>query len=163
MDSNARNGFLLGAAIIIVIAFIINGPPFIPKPADKGEPNEVIPDESPGIFPIIPPEVFQQDHIHGQNPEENKSQENKEDSIDPIIEVSSPVKIDYHTEPEKQAWPKVHIVSKGENLADIAKEYYGPKEGNRRVNITRIFEANSKLLESPDEIYPGQKLIIPQL
>ncbi|MFC1795325.1 LysM peptidoglycan-binding domain-containing protein [Planctomycetota bacterium] len=58
---------------------------------------------------------------------------------------------------------KVHIVCKGDNLADIAKKFYGPKEGNRRTNIKRIFEANSKSLKSPDKIYPGQKLIIPEL
>jgi len=60
-------------------------------------------------------------------------------------------------------WPKVHIVCKGDNLADIAKKFYGPKEGNRMANVKKIFEANSKLLESPNKIYPGQKLIIPPL
>jgi LysM repeat protein len=63
----------------------------------------------------------------------------------------------------KQTWPKVHIVCRGENLAGIAKKFYGPIEGNRKVNIKRIFEANHKALESPDKIYPGQKLFIPPL
>jgi LysM repeat protein len=56
-----------------------------------------------------------------------------------------------------------YVVRKGDNLADLAKKFYGPKEGNKRANIKRIFEANRGLLDSPDEIYPGQKLIIPPL
>jgi hypothetical protein len=48
-------------------------------------------------------------------------------------------------------------------LADIAKKFYGPEEGNRRATVQRIFLANNKSLESPDKIYPGQKLIIPSL
>lgn len=65
--------------------------------------------------------------------------------------------------PVKAIVPKVYVVSKGDNLAVIAKKFYGPEEGNRRVNITRIFEANRDQLESPDDIYIGQKLIVPPL
>ena len=36
MDSNARKGFLLGLAIILVIVLIINGPPFIQKCTNWG-------------------------------------------------------------------------------------------------------------------------------
>ena len=80
-----------------------------------------------------------------------------------IIDRNEILDIDNSVEPMKQAWPKIHIVRKGDNLADIAKRYYGPREGNRKANIKRIFEANHKTLKSPDKIYPGQKLIIPSL
>lgn len=59
--------------------------------------------------------------------------------------------------------PKSYVVLKGDNLATIAKRFYGAEEGNKRANITRIFNANSKQLKSPDEIFVGQKLIIPPL
>jgi len=59
--------------------------------------------------------------------------------------------------------PKVYIVREGDNLTIIAKKLYGPEHGNKEVNTTRIFQANRKLLNSPDEIYVGQKLIIPPL
>lgn len=59
------------------------------------------------------------------------------------------------------AWPKTYIVSDGDNMAEIAKKLYGEQEGNKRINITRIFEANKNLLKSVDEIYVGQKLTIP--
>jgi len=66
-------------------------------------------------------------------------------------------------EPVESDWPKIYVVTEGENLGVIAQKFYGPEEGNKRVNVTRIFEANRKLLESPDDIYVGQKLTIPPL
>jgi nucleoid-associated protein YgaU len=78
----------------------------------------------------------------------------------PIIEEKIAVK-----EPElaRQTSPKVYVVCDGDNLADIAKLFYGDIEGNKKVNIDRIFQANSALLKSPDEIQIGQKLIVPSL
>ena len=63
--------------------------------------------------------------------------------------------------PAKPAWPKSYVVREGDNLAGIAQKFYGPEEGNRRININGIFEANRTLLRSPDQIYVGQKLVIP--
>lgn len=59
--------------------------------------------------------------------------------------------------------PKIYTVIDGDNLSVIAKKCYGPEEGNRWANITRIFEANRKVLKSPEEVFIGQKLIIPVL
>jgi nucleoid-associated protein YgaU len=67
------------------------------------------------------------------------------------------------SQPAKPNWPKIYVVREGDNLAGIAKRFYGPVEGNRKININRIFEANRKQLRTPDEIYVGQKLIIPPL
>jgi len=87
------------------------------------------------------------------------------DEVEPV--TSAPI-TDKKTEvrkpePPKPAWPKIYVISEGDNLADIAKKFYGVLEGNKRKNIIRIFEANRKLLKSADEIYIGQKLIIPLL
>ena len=65
--------------------------------------------------------------------------------------------------PPKPAESKTHAVADGETIASIAKKYYGLEQGNKRANITKIFEANRKLLKSPDDIFVGQKLIIPAL
>ncbi len=56
-------------------------------------------------------------------------------------------------EPEAQYYE----VKKGDTLSKIAKEHYG--NANR---YPEIFEANKPLLKDPDEIYPGQRLRIPQ-
>jgi nucleoid-associated protein YgaU len=57
--------------------------------------------------------------------------------------------------------PKVYVVADGETLAAVAKKVYGPEEGNRIVNVQRIFEANKDILKSIDEVRSGQKLVIP--
>lgn len=58
---------------------------------------------------------------------------------------------------------KIYVVEEGDVLATVAKKAYGPEEGNRLVNIDRIFKANRDTLETPDKIVVGQKLIIPPL
>ena len=63
----------------------------------------------------------------------------------------------------KPTLPKVYVVGEGDNLAVIAKKFYGSEQGSKRTNIARIFDANRRFLESPDEIYVGQKLVIPSL
>jgi nucleoid-associated protein YgaU len=70
-----------------------------------------------------------------------------------IAEKQSPVK----------PTPKTYVVVEGDNLAAIAKKFYGDQEGNKLKNITRIFEANRESLKTPDEVYVGQKLVIPLL
>ena len=56
-----------------------------------------------------------------------------------------------------------YTVTEGDNLAEIAKKFYGPVEGNKRINVLRIFEVNREMLKSPNEIRIGQKLVIPRL
>ena len=53
--------------------------------------------------------------------------------------------------------PKVHEVQSGDTLSSIAREHYGDANA-----YNRIFEANRPMLSDPDEIYPGQMLIIPE-
>jgi len=56
-----------------------------------------------------------------------------------------------------------HKVASGETLASIAKKYYGGEEGNRIVNVDRIFNANKGVLDAKDKVVVGQKLVIPAL
>ena len=65
--------------------------------------------------------------------------------------------------PVVQAQPKIYVISEGDSLAFIAKKFYGEEEGNRKINIDRIFEANRNVLKSADEICVGQKIAIPSL
>lgn len=50
-----------------------------------------------------------------------------------------------------------YTVQSGDTLSKIAKEFYGNAN-----DYNRIFEANRDKLESPDQIRPGQELVIPQ-
>ena len=54
--------------------------------------------------------------------------------------------------------PKTYTVQSGDTLWKISEEMYG--KGSKYM---KIFEANTDLLENPDRIFPGQKLVIPEL
>jgi nucleoid-associated protein YgaU len=58
---------------------------------------------------------------------------------------------------------RIYVVGEGESLSTVAKNVYGPEEGNRYVNINRIYEANKDVLKSVNEVVAGQKLVIPAL
>jgi nucleoid-associated protein YgaU len=57
----------------------------------------------------------------------------------------------------------IYTVVDGDNLASIAKKVYGPEEGNRVVNVQRIYHANEAVMKSAHQLSIGQKLIIPPL
>jgi len=50
-----------------------------------------------------------------------------------------------------------YTVQSGDTLWKIAQEMYG-----NGSDYMKIFEANTDLLENPDQIFPGQKLVIPE-
>ena len=52
---------------------------------------------------------------------------------------------------------ETYTVQSGDTLWKISEHVYG--DGS---NYMKIFEANTDLLENPDQIFPGQELIIPQ-
>jgi nucleoid-associated protein YgaU len=58
--------------------------------------------------------------------------------------------------PAGTAGARTHTVETGDTLSAIAKRYYG-----NAGKYMKIFEANRNLLKDPDEIFPGQKLNIP--
>ena len=51
-----------------------------------------------------------------------------------------------------------YTVQSGDTLWIIAEIVYG--DGSK---YAKIFDANTDLLEHPDQIFPGQKLLIPEL
>jgi nucleoid-associated protein YgaU len=56
-----------------------------------------------------------------------------------------------------------HVVEDGESLAYIAKKYYGEDTGNKKTTIQMLYEANKDILESPDKVQVGDKLVIPNV
>ena len=56
--------------------------------------------------------------------------------------------------------PVLYTVKKGDNLWKIAEAHYGKGKGGKN---DVIFQANKPMLKSPDKIYPGQVLRIPDL
>lgn len=174
MASEAKIGLLLGLAIIFVIAFVLNELPRFGRATDAGPLDGLAVDEPSGIganvrnhintnTPIEPAETQVANHSSQDNSEEATSYASLPD-IPPMPPEPDEEPVASGYESIKQTISEVfYVVSEGDNLADIAKKFYGPIEGNRIVNVLRIFQANRKLLPSPHKIRVGQKLLIPRL
>jgi len=178
MTSDAKIGLLLGLVFIFIIAFIINGLPRFRSNANNNElttnmansPNDLIGIANKGhkVQEVInwTQQVKQervneaqassddQGKIRYQVPLSQDGQVVK--AADDKARVNEPLPV----EPD---FPKIYVVSEGDNLGVIAQKFYGPEAGNKKINVDRIFEANRKVLKSPDDIPVGQKLVIPPL
>ncbi|MEM1322434.1 MAG: peptidoglycan-binding protein LysM [Bacteroidota bacterium] len=88
-----------------------------------------------------------------------KSQSDKEKVILALGNVSGIGSVDDRisvTNPEPEA--QFYTVKRGDSLSKIAKRFYGDA-----MKYKVIFEANQPMLKSPDLIYPGQSLRIPNI
>ncbi|UCE50535.1 MAG: LysM peptidoglycan-binding domain-containing protein [Phycisphaerales bacterium] len=176
MASEAKIGLLLGLVIMFVVAFALNELPRFGDAIINGSPDSAGLDKLPGIGAHV------RDHIKTSRPTEPAekqvvSRSSEESSEVPTsfasLPVIPPIQPELPAGEEtgatghesiKQIVSEVYYtVSEGDNLAEIAKKFYGPLEGNKRANVLRIFLANRKLLASPHQIRAGQKLVIPHL
>lgn len=62
----------------------------------------------------------------------------------------------------KQEPQKTYTVCEGDSLATIAIKFYGA-EGKKPSSIDKIFTANKNILKSRNEIFVGQRLVIPAM
>lgn len=58
---------------------------------------------------------------------------------------------------------RTYVVEKGDHLTKIAQKMYGEAAGNRRVVVSKLYEANKDRLSSKDMLRVGQSLRIPVL
>jgi len=170
MATDAKIGLLLGLALIFIVAFAINGLPRFGKATDGDAPSTFDVDNTSVIgarergFIDRPTEP-----IRGQKKYRSAPQVNKDAGVRAALPAPGPTTSEQPTVPKPDpvnsvlAKVRYYTVAEGDNLADIAKQFYGALEGNRRVNVLRVFQANRHLLRSPHEISVGQKLVIPPL
>ena len=188
MTSDAKTGLLLGLVFIFIIAFIINGLPGFQGERNTNELTGSMIDSrnKPLGIGTAEREVIKQEELVRQRPLveiESRSVGDKDirfatalpksQSAAKAVEVKAVAAAESLFAVEKKevrvvesstsALPKVYVVAGGDSLALIAEKFYGAEEGNRRINIARIFESNSNILKSPDAIYAGQRIIIPPL
>ena len=193
MGSDAKIGLLLGLVFIFLIAFLINGLPSFLKDRNNNEltTNMVgLQNNPPGLAAKErkAQEVFNRiESVKKQPPKvqisptdnqsirfetalpKNASAVKKTNKAIEVKRTAAPVLPAPIITPKRGAetvkptLPKVYVVGEGDNLAVIAKKLYGSEQGSKRTNIARIFDANRRFLQSPDEIYVGQKLVIPSL
>lgn len=190
MTRDAKVGLLLGLFFIFIIAFLINGLPYLRQDTNNNElttkmvkfqnnppalgakerkVREVVARYEPAerAGPIREQPVNQLQEVVTEEPS-IRFEMLLPESISVVKDVSAEraaEEVASATISGKKfsGRPKTYIVADGDNLAIIAKKFYGEEEGNRLKNITRVFEANRKELKSPGEIYVGQKLNIPPL
>ena len=193
MTSDAKIGLLLGLVFIFIIAFIINGLPSFHKDKNNNEltTNMVSSQNKTGIGAYerkvinqetVSPAATAERHL----PEINNPFVSKEPTI---ASVQVPAGISSANEPDKTigtsadiqtsaaiaaaqpataaavepAAQRNYVVAEGDTLARIAKKLYGEQEGGKKANILAIYQANHKILKSPDSLQIGQKLVIPQV
>ena len=174
MAKDAKIGSLIGLVLIFIIAFVINGFTRSGKTANSSESGKVATDNVLGIdtpqrgvsdTPIHPPTEWA-----GNDDPVERARDTGIDTSFPLITpigeepITNAVADVPESEAEKPSLPEViYAVCEGDNLADIAKKFYGPEEGNKRANVLRIFLANQKILTSPHELFVGQRIVIPPL
>ncbi len=90
-------------------------------------------------------------------PESVEEAIDKVEDVEPVTTVVKPVK------KKKKQKKMIYVVKEGDDLSRIAKKIYGKEEGNRWVNVEKIFAANRKTMSTIDEIRVGQRLMIPML
>ena len=191
MTSDAKVGLLLGLVFIFIIAFLINGLPTFRGTTDNGDmtgymlnnqdytiglPNEdiaYINDQGPGFGGVgLEKSTYETDYsvpryripLDGIGPGPIVERSDFDKAVEKV--VGDGLKPSLGAGKVRVPGPRRsvrHVVKAMENLSAIAVKYYGPEEGNKLANIKRIFDANRRVLKSMDEVFEGQKLVIPPL
>lgn len=182
MTSDTKIGLLLGLIFIFVIAFVINGLPGF----DRVQGPNALAKDLAGYTDASPDLGARERHARHYiensytlgNSDASVRDQMVLPSADPAVQDQAAIVLNEIQEPQLAlnpnllqrrrsekvaAWPKVCEVLKNDNLARIAKRYYGAEKGNMAVNIKKIFDANKDILPSPNALKPGQQLIIPAL
>ena len=70
--------------------------------------------------------------------------------VDPAAPAAAPAAA---AEPEEE----FYVIKSGDSLSKIAKQFYG--DANKWPDL---FAANKEVIQDPDKIFPGQKIVIPK-
>jgi len=181
MTADAKVGLLLGLFFIVIIAFLVNGLPNFIQEENTSPANAsiIVPtgqdivldnNASVAVHRLYPSRVAGQRIT--QPPQKTIVLDSPSEQTPQVVEipdlvpqrpapvVTHPAVVQEVTEVTKI---RTHVVKSGEILPVIAKHYYGEEQGNRRIVIQKLYEANTAVLKSPDHVCVGQKLTIPSL
>lgn len=187
MASDAKIGLLLGLVFIFIIALIINGMPSFHENGGNNQltTNMVSLQNNPPAIAAKERGIISLREAVEKKPSQVRLPSAGIQDVIPAAAVPDSVSVvkeaaaeqaiaaaaqavaakdeGQKTESNEAVLSKTYVVGAGDSLASIAKKFYGPQQGSKKANIARIFEANRKLLKSPDDISVGQKLVIPPL
>ena len=183
MTRDAKIGLLLGLVFIFIIAFVINGLPSFSGQKNNNEltTNMVgLRNNPPAIgakerkiinpVPIVqleqsPPAASADDVRFDIALPKTHVAADKTNQVEPAAAAPSPPLAEENRSIEKEAGkaasPRIYAVNEGDSLATIARKFYGAEQGGKKASVDLIFQANRKVLKSPDEINIGQELVSP--
>lgn len=166
MTSDAKIGLLLGLVFIFIIAFVING---LPRFFDSSDSNELTTnltaynDYTPGIadstrdaaktlYRERSPAITIQPPVRGIIEDSAAILPLGVEAPAAVIEIPAVIA-------KKVEKPKFYTVKSGDSLSLIAQKFYD--SGNVQTGMKIIGKASK--LKSYDDIYVGQKLVIPAI
>ena len=165
MTLDAKIGLSLGLVFIFIIAFVINGLPFIDPPGGNEQTTKSTAPENytPGIAGSTRDrarELYRKrsPSITIYPPAQNIAKESviitppAVGPPAPVIEIPPAIV-------KKVEKPKLYTVKSGDSLSVISQKFYG--SGNVQTGMKIISKASK--LKSYDDIYVGQKLAIPTI
>ena len=183
MTADAKVGLLLGLFFIVIIIFLVNGLPNFIDPENAAlVSNTIITQTGPdmalnnSVAGTAHP-LYINRSAGSRQPQpapETRVPQPPSVSAQPIqtpaipVQPQTPVIVQTNELIQQQRTPapvrvRTHVVKSGEILPIIAKHYYGDEQGNRRIVIQKLYEANTAVLRSPDRVRVGDKLRIPPL
>ena len=189
MTTDAKIGLLLALVFIVAITFVINGlPDFLNKkdksqdtvnyvshykPAEPGivgqSRNIAAALNRKGVTPVAPAVAEANIQLQQPNAAYQTILPAASEVVNSVSETTAAETVAADipaTTASVEIQPvsgTMYVVTDGDRLSDIALKFYGPKEGKKFANVTKIYEANKKTLKSIDELQVGQKLVIPPL
>lgn len=169
MTTDAKVGLLLGLVFIVIIAFLINGLPDFLKASDGSELVRASASGFQGRSVIIGEQAQRAVEDVPSGVLLRVSEPPKDTHVVHVFESNKSTLVPSETEvptpwsEETKAGVRTYIVQPGDNLGKIAPKVYGTELGNKVATVEKIILANKQNLKSPDDIVPGQKLVIPPL
>jgi nucleoid-associated protein YgaU len=179
MHRDIKIGLILGLVLVVAVVIRIATDPRLSPEARIEQLNETAPQgsfisENDILNESLP--AFEQENLSYEEPAENiiTSQETETivpDTVQPAaeyavnsditaieqVQTAVPDSSKYELA-EKIQTQKFHIVQKNETLTGISQKYYGSANKWRK-----IFDFNRNVIEDPNKIRAGIKLIIPNL
>jgi len=175
MTTDAKMGLLLSFVFIIIIAFLLKGLPdfFESASAQQGlttnvdgfESGEIdLSSKAEAVVKTINTMQTTQQPARNYKPVQSQTQVRfRRELPGKMVAVNNTYDREQTAPETLNEHPRSYIVQPGDNLAVIAVKAYGAALGNKRAVVNRIYEANRKILDSPDRLTVGQKLTIPSL
>jgi len=167
MNANTKIGVLSGLLAIFVLAFALRG---LSDSADAFSTHDI--QERPRLKPAahwladLSPSVEPNSDAHGTQTVTESEHVDAGISTSPSKPADVPAR-------QQAAAPRIpqgqslqaltYTVQEGDNLALIAKQFYGQIRGNRKRVIEALFAANRKIMRTADELRVGQEMVIPSL